>query len=668
MNWSDVRRLWLMTASLAWSLPLGGPGCSSGDGTRPADAGIPSGGIGGGGAAGAPGTAGAGGTGGGKAGAGGGWAGANGTAGASGAPGGAGGAAGTDSGAAGSTARTGGGAGGGAAGASGASVGGMAGAASTGAGGAAGQPVPPACELTCPAHQTCVLQAGSPACACAPGYVLSGTTCVWGTVPADPGFQDLPAGAWTVDPGAVMSPTAAGYLDPGQVVFSRSGPCARSGVHQRITMPTVAQAEPLAVKLAANADCITQRGPGCWPPDTAVVINGGVITFGNQLLSVVNQVCLGERAYGGTYDLLVRPLGQANCALAHDDAVVDHVDIEPSATCPVPGTIPDGDFDGPVNTWSIGADSTGGAGAVGEIAPTLGSRGSAAAHLAIAACGQSAGMGEQISPPLSLANLALEIDYTGTVGAVLTVRLDSSTIAVLPGTGGPSYGHICLLEADKGMTHPLSFDMGEFGSLTDDSHDCAGTYPRDFVVDNLLFVGDPSCPAVAYLADGGFERTDPVLAWDSTPQTGIDTTRANVHGGERAMKIVTARRCDTRQVKFPVTVPPSTADAGPVVQFFYKAPMLADATLSVSAGAMTTGSLPVARDYTRSQVCLDPTWTGQNIDLVLTLATTADGVCAAMPAENVWFDDFAVTTSPDCVPPAASASAAYALRDYARTP
>lgn len=649
MNASDLRRRWLMTASLACCLAVGS-GCSSADGDMPADAAVPSGGIAGGMAAAAGGGAGAPSGGSGKAGAGGGTAGTSGTAGGGGDSAGGSGAVGAAGGAAGGTA------------------GGDA-ADGAGAGGAAGQPVPPACELTCPAHQTCVPQGSSPACACAPGYEPSGTACVWGTMPADPGFQGLPAEAWTVDPGAVMSPTAVGYLDPGEVVFSRSGPCSRSGVHQRITMPTVAQAEPLAVKLSADATCVTQRGLGCWPPDTAVVINGGVLTFDDQPASIVNQVCLGERAYGGTFDLLVRPLGQANCAVAHEDAVVDHVDIEPSATCPVPGTIPDGDFDGAVNTWGTSVQAMNAAGAVAEIAPALGSRGSAAAHLAIAACGQSARLGELISPPLSLPNLALQVDFNGTAGAGLSVLLEHPLRAGLRGTGARASARICVLEANKGMTQGLAFSLGEVGDLATNSDDCSPSETRDFILDDLKFVSDPTCPAVAYLADGGFERTDPAVGWNSTPQTGIDTTPANVHGGQRAMKLLTGRTCDTREVKFQVTVPPSTAEAGPAVQFFYKAPTLANTSLSVMAGAMTTGNLPAVPDYTRGQLCLDPTWTGQNIDLALVLAGTQVGACATIPAASAWFDDFAVTTSPDCAPPAATPSIAYTLRDYAaRTP
>ena len=340
----------------AWAaLSLAAVGCSSSHGTTPSDAATHADAAAGGSAGSAGGTAGA----------------NSGAAGVGGFAGGAAGAAGGNPGAAG------------------------AGGAVAGAGGApdAGQAT---CDLTCPAHQTCVVEANTPTCACVAGYQLSGTSCVWGNVPQDPGFQNVPEGAWTVKPGATLSPAGAGYLDPGQLVFPKSGPCSRSGAVQSITMPTVAQAEPLAVKISADAACISSQGAGCWPPDTAVVINGGVITFDDQPSFIVNSACLGERAYGGTFDLEVRPLGQANCAVAHTDAIVDHVDIEPSATCPLPGTIPDGDFDGALNTWgTINAPGTTAA-SVAEIAPALGTDESAAAHLRNGNDCQDAEVGERI--------------------------------------------------------------------------------------------------------------------------------------------------------------------------------------------------------------------------------------------------------------------------------
>src|SRR5204863_2488719 len=121
--------------------------------------------------------------------------------------------------------------------------------------------------------------------------------------------------------------------------------------------------------------------------------------------------------------------------------------------------------------------------------------------------------------------------------------------------------------------------------------------------------------STAYLADGGFERTDFAVGWDWDPttQTGVDSSPGAAHSGAQAMTLFQGRGCATRQVTFPVTVPPSTATAGPALQFFYKAPALTTSRLSVSANDMSSGDLPAATTYRQAQLCLDSTWTGQNV-------------------------------------------------------
>src|SRR5262249_48788634 len=153
--------------------------------------------------------------------------------------------------------------------------------------------------------------------------------CVWGPVPADPGFQNIPAGAWTLGAGATLQPTAAGQVDPGELDMAPTAFCAGGGrVRQSISMPTVAEAEPFAIKMATTADCVSRLGRGCRALDPVVAINGGVIIFQDGPIN--HAACLGQRAYGGTFDLVIRPAGRRNCAEA--DAVVDHIDIEPSST------------------------------------------------------------------------------------------------------------------------------------------------------------------------------------------------------------------------------------------------------------------------------------------------------------------------------------------------
>ena len=420
-------------------------------------------------------------------------------------------------------------------------------------------------------------------------------------------------------------------------------------------MPTVAESEPLAVRIAAHPDCL---GPQCNPPHFAVVINGGVITFPGQYASVITSVCLGERAYGGTFDLVIRPLDKSTCSLPRD-ATVDHIDIAPSSTCPVPGTIPDADFDGTLNSWNTHTSvEAPGNPTVSEIAPKVGSAGSAALHFGIGNSCNWAYANEIISPPLSMPNLALQVRFTGTAGAATTLSMDGVQMGVLRGSGTEVLGNICLPESSKGMTQDLELvlaaDLGIGASLA------CRPVRQDYVFDDLKFVSDPSCPSRAYLADGGFERTDPAAAWDSTYAsdplvtltTGaivdIDTAAANVHSGNRALRMVNNNGCGVSWASTGATIPAALGGGGPVLQFFYKAPSLTNAALTVEVAGASSGHLLAASQYAPAQLCLPPAMAGQFATLKLTLAGNVSGVCASQPAETAWFDDFVMTTSTDC--------------------
>jgi hypothetical protein len=94
-------------------------------------------------------------------------------------------------------------------------------------------------------------------------------------VPADPGFQNVPVGAWTLGAGVTLNPTAAGQVDPGEVDISPAVFCTGVGsVRQSISMPTLAESEPFLIKLITNADCVSRLVPSCFPMDPLVAING----------------------------------------------------------------------------------------------------------------------------------------------------------------------------------------------------------------------------------------------------------------------------------------------------------------------------------------------------------------------------------------------------------
>ena len=234
--------------------------------------------------------------------------------------------------------------------------------------------------------------------------------------------------------------------------------------------------------------------------------------------------------------------------------------------------------------------------------------------------------------------------------------MEGTRLAALPGTGAQATAKVCLLQASKGMTQHLTlairFPFGNGGVG-------CGAVAKDFVFDDVQFVNDPTCPATAYLADGGFERIDTSASFESSFSNNgvaagagsvtLDTTAANVHGGARALRMVNNVGCGNAAAGFAMAIPPSVAGAGPALQFYYKAPTLTNSTMTVSAGGATSGNLPAAAGYTLGTVCLDPTMAGQSVSVLLGLNGIGSVGCSVIyPTETVWLDDFTVTTSPAC--------------------
>jgi hypothetical protein len=566
---------------------------------------------------------------------------------------------GTDGGHAGSGGAATGGSAGGHGGATG--TGGTAGTGTAGTNGGhdAGVDAPPTtCTPACGAHSKCVVTAGVPACSCVAGYVASGSTCAWGTVPKDPGYQNVPASAWTLEQGAVLNATAAGNIDPGELEFSKAVMCTSRGrARQSITMPALADSGIFALKVAANGDCTGNGGGACSGAGTAVVINGGANVFGYNALSTIQLGCLGERAYGGTFDVVVRPSSRQACTAATTlDGVVDHVDIEPSTTCPMPGTLPDGNFDATTNNWTPAVATANTPAPVAEIEAGVGTGGTKAGHVSTGDFCQQATLAGPISPPFtSIANLALQVSYKGTAGEKATFEMNGVRMATFPGSGTQQVGKACLLETNKGMTQTALLGLvspfaGGVG---------CGAHTKDFVFDDLQFVSDPTCPTTAWVPDGGFERTDPSAMWDSVisnnnvatgaAAVSVDATAANAHGGTHSLKLVNNVYCGNADATFPIAVPPSASGAGPVLTFFYKAPTLTS-VVTVNAGpGSTSATLAAAAGYTQMQICLDPTIAGQTSAVTITMTGSSAGGCSATyPTESIWFDDFAVATSPTC--------------------
>jgi hypothetical protein len=128
----------------------------------------------------------------------------------------------------------------------------------------------------------------------------------------------------------------------------------------------------------------------------------------------------------------------------------------------------------------------------------------------------------------------------------------------------------------------------------------------------------------------------------------VDTTPANAHGGQRAAKLTTNGGCSSANVYLPISVPMPTATAGPALTLFYRtAPGLMSSHPMLIGGSAST-PLSDAPDYTQVQVCLDPMLGGQNIAPSVQMDGGFTNCAFTFPAETIWIDDVAVTTSPTC--------------------
>jgi len=258
------------------------------------------------------------------------------------------------------------------------------------------------------------------------------------------------------------------------------------------------------------------------------------------------------------------------------------------------------------------------------------------------------------SPPNALPNTAIQFSYKGTAGERLIIQQGGVPIASTLASGTQQVGKACLLESNKGMTQSTSF-----GIFLNGSTGC-GAYVKDFVIDDLAFVSDATCPATSLVPDPGFERVDPAGMWSPSISnngvaagvafSGVSAVASEARSGSHSFKLVNNVGCGNAQVSFPITVGASGAAAGPALQFYYRAPALTSSSLTVTGNSGTALTVAtVATTYAPQVLCLDPTTTGQTISVTMNLTNLSSiGCSVTYTAETVWIDDLSVTTDPSC--------------------
>jgi hypothetical protein len=471
-----------------------------------------------------------------------------------------------------------------------------------------------------------------------------GTVANMPNVPTDPEFKG--SGAWTLAGGATIDPTAPGLDDVGELVLDASAICANGGsARQSITLPSFDVAGPLALTHTVSRECTAASGT-CAGGTAAVRFRDGALVVPASNTLTKGVTCLGARAYDGTYDFIVGAGDKNDCAGAMPPTLllrVDRLSIGPESSCPNPGSVRDGNFDGNMNDW--GLQLTNG---TATIDAGIGVNGSQAGHLTTSQLCQAPKLRGMQSVPMG-ASVALSLLFKGTMGkpALVGEETNMARWASVTGSGTFDTPRVCVPEYAKGMALPLLL------STETPQGSCATLDMRDFVFDDLTFVTEPSCPATTFVIDPGFERYAAVAQWNlGTDGSAGQATAAVVgdamqaHGGTYALRLSTKQFCSSARANTTITVPPPTASAGPMLRFFYRAPLLGNATAYATV-QNTQVKLAASAGWTQAHACLDPARAGQGEYLEVVVGSS--GICGKSFAEEfAAFDDFEVTTDASC--------------------
>jgi hypothetical protein len=477
-----------------------------------------------------------------------------------------------------------------------------------------------------------------------------GASCFAPTV-QDPDFATTTA--WTTSGGATLTPGAAR--------FETATMCDHGGIEQTLPTPRLACAQALVMRMGLSLDRFDQL-------NFAVGVNGGWSSPLLFLGAYTKDICLGARAFGGTAHLF---LGGGNNSMlcpppVSDDGAslaIEHVaiDIDSMNACPPPGTVPDGDFEGDGQVWSMTPRK-----GTAEIAQGPGEGGSFGAHLATDHLCENPSMTGRISLPTSamVPHPALRIWSNGSRNAMASVRIGPLIPAFLTGatyivgTDRGGMTNICIPRWAEGMVQPLELAF----VATKYNEGCASENVRHFAFDDLAFVSEPACETNANVFDPGFEQVArapgaapfwSIDRYDDEPGANIELeiNATLAHTGNVAALLTASMPCPHASVSGGVTVPTAVGLAGPALKFWYKTGSGTHTGLGVSLGALLAPvSLPEARTWTQVKACLDARLAGRPDLLRFSIvSTTGGGVCAdTFPAETLAIDDVELTTDVSC--------------------
>lgn len=475
-------------------------------------------------------------------------------------------------------------------------------------------------NITCRPHEICGPEATR--CECAAGYKVdpATTACLWSGGPKDPDFTNSPAGTWTIGGSAKLDPTATGS-DGGVGIGTLRG---ASDLSQRFEMPSLASAEPLALVLRVRSvpDC-GECTVGVHPQ---VSFGSGSVEFVMPSLGFDRvQLCLGERAFGAGASLAL--FGDLDPRASA--AFYDRAEYLPAPSCPLPGVIPNGNFEGP-SGWT----ATGG-GAILDNVGTTSSRGARLTN----SCALNAVTGSASFPNKSGA--ALRFTHKKTFDAPDYLMRLIVLGARVPPRADFGEDVVCAPAHARGNVVPIALSIG--GPI---NGGCGAGF--QLAVDDVAVTQDPKCDVPGYLFDGGFEG--PISYWlpgDATgalgPNAWITETVDQFRTGSRALMLaarsVSGVESFMGKASQMITIPPSKAAEGPVARAWYKTVNSSSAT----ADFLTMAGVrqPLSASWAQASVCLPPKRSGMAYELTFQYDGNKGTTSALV-------DDVSVETSPSC--------------------
>ena len=455
-------------------------------------------------------------------------------------------------------------------------------------------------------------------CVCAPGFANAGAGCVWSGILRDPEFVGDPADAWAIVGGALDG------ADGGAVTFEGPG-----SVAQTIEVPTLAEAGgALALRTQLVEFDITRQ----FLAQQELSFRGDsvhALAWPTTGLST----CLGERLMGRAFTLQASGRNQTLINLTDSRWAIDRMHIAPDPTCPLPGQIPNGNFDG-VGGWTTQNYP----GTEYAFDPGTGVEATTAARVRFFDSCVGA-----LRNVVSVPDAPSALEYT--------VKAPTSNTPYLLTLGPQSERRrastlyekrrSCIPRGLWGQAVPVAFHA---------ERTC--TLPVEFFVDDVQVVADAACESVPALGNASFDGAGIVDQWLVTQSSGQGFVQTSVRAGNQSLALTRSKLCDSVETSAAIDVPrPETG--GLALRFLTEGP-LANSRATVSVGtALHRTSLAIdgvsSEAPTARSLCLSPESFGALVQVSLRHDHAGGDLdCSALAPTKVTFDDFTLVPDAAC--------------------